>query len=122
MKTRMKSNTGLKSTNDSVSSTTKIATTAAATTVPQPNASSNERHEQRAYSFEDTKMAMMMATITVVHGWRRSCSSKGPPSFVPKVVIRDTPVERPSNSAGFSAPWKPLERRQRLRERGINWL
>ena len=44
------SNTGLKSTNDSVSSTTKIATTAAATTAPQPNASSGtaRQYEQRA--------------------------------------------------------------------------
>ncbi len=36
--------------------------------------------------------------------------SKGPPTFVPKVVIRDTPIQRPPNSAGFSATLKPPPR------------
>ena len=33
--------------------------------------------------------------------------SKGPPSFVPKVVIRDAPIPRSPNPAGFSATLKP---------------
>jgi len=36
--------------------------------------------------------------------------SKGSPTFVPKVVIRDTPIQRPPNSAGFSATLKPPPR------------
>ena len=103
------SNTGLKSTNDSVSSTTKIATTAAATTAPQPNASSGTSAMSNVLNaFEDDEDGNDDGDDNgEFMGGGGHQQSKGPPSFVPKVVIRDTPVERPSNSAGFSATLKP---------------